>query len=233
MFKGKNVLVVIPARSGSTGIKDKNIQKLNGKPLLAHSIIYALKSKIVDKIIVSTDSKKYAKIAKKFKAEIPFIREKKLAGNLVPDFPVIYDSLKRCERKYLKKFDFVILLRPTSPLREKGLIEKSLILLTKGKKCTSVRAVKQTPAHPYRNWLLKKNGFIKGYERKIKEPYNLERQKLPKVYFQTGDIETIKRSTLINGSISGENVRPLVIKNEIIDIDKIEDFKLAKSKSER
>ena len=71
MYKKNKILVIIPARSGSKGIKDKNIKIIKKKPLLSHSIIYA-KSKFVDKIVVSTDSHKYANIAKKFKADVPF-----------------------------------------------------------------------------------------------------------------------------------------------------------------
>ena len=79
MYKKKNILAVIPARSGSKGIKNKNIKILNGKPLIYYTIKYAIKCNFIDHIIVSTDSKKYATISKKFGAEIPFIRKKKIS----------------------------------------------------------------------------------------------------------------------------------------------------------
>tara|TARA_E500000331_G_scaffold282600_1_gene276310 strand:+ start:47 stop:748 length:702 start_codon:yes stop_codon:yes gene_type:complete len=222
MYKKKKVLVVIPARSKSTGIKNKNIIKLNGIPLLAHSIKYAKKSKVVDEIIVSSDSKKYLKIAKNYGAETPFIREKKLSGNLVTDIPVIKDALIRCEKFYKKKYDYVVLLRPTSPFREKGLIEKSLKLLNKYPKATSVRAVVETTNHPYRTWVYKK-GYIYGFVKNKFEPYNIPRQLLPKVMFQTGDIDVTKRRVIMNNSIVGNKVVPLVVKKFINDIDSFND----------
>ena len=226
MYKNKKILVVIPARSLSKGIKNKNIIKLNGKPLFAHSINYAKKSKIVDKIIVSTDSLKYVAIAKKYKAEAPFLRSKKLAGDLVPDYPVIYDSLIKSEKFFKFKFDYVVLLRPTSPQREKGLIEKGIKILHARKSATSIRSVVKTYSHPYRHFLINTKGIMKAIIKNIKEPYNLERQLLPKFYFQSGDLEIIKRKTLINGSVSGNNMLPLLINNyNSIDVDNINDLK--------
>ena len=233
MFNKRNVLVVIPARSGSKGIKNKNIQLINRKPLIYYTIKYSLKSKVVDKVVVSTDSKKYANIAKKFKAHVPFLRSKKLSGHSVPDYPVIKDALLKSEKFFKKTFYYIILMRPTSPFREKNLIERSLKIMEDKKKCSSVRAVKETPAHPYRNWISKKDGYIYGFVNKVYEPYNLERQKLPKIFFQTGDIETIKRETIMKGSISGKNVAPIILKEDFIDIDNLKDLELAKRKSEK
>ena len=223
MFNKNKVLVVIPARSGSKGVKNKNIKKINGIPLLAHSINYAKKSIYVDKIVVSSDSKKYLNISKKFGAETPFIRNKTISNDYTKDHPVIKDALLKSEKIYRTKFNYVILLRPTSPFREKNLIERSLKLLKKYKSASSVRSVIKTKNHPYRSWILKKN-FIYGFVNKINESYNIPRQKLPTVYFQTGDIETIKRSTLLKGSISGNNVLPVFVK-KYLDLDHAIDFK--------
>lgn len=223
MFNKNKVLVVIPARSGSKGVKNKNIKKINGIPLLAHSINYAKKSIYVDKVVVSSDSKKYLNISKKFGAETPFIRDKKISNDDTKDYPVIKDALLKSEKIYKTKFSYIILLRPTSPFREKNLIERSLKLLKKYNSASSVRSVIKTKNHPYRSWILKKN-FIYGFVDKINESYNIPRQKLPTVYFQTGDIETIKRSTLLKGSISGNNVLPVFVK-KYLDLDHTIDFK--------
>ena len=82
-FKMKKLIALIPARKGSERVKDKNIQLINGKPLIFYSIRSAQKSKLFDRIIVSTDSKKYAKIAKKIGAEVPFIRPKAFQQNFL------------------------------------------------------------------------------------------------------------------------------------------------------
>ena len=223
MFKGKKILVVIPARSQSKGIKNKNIRNVKGKKMFLHSIDYAKKSNIVDKIILSTDSLKYLKIAEKYGLKTPFLRPKKLSGDLIEDFDVIFHALKKSESIFKDIYDFVVLLRPTSPFREKLLIERGIKLLLKYKNSNSLRSVINVSEHPYRMWT-RKNNFIIGFTRNINEPYNLPRQKLPAIYFQSGDIEIIKRSTLFKGSISGKNVVPLVINNKSIDIDSKKDL---------
>lgn len=227
MYSKKKVLVVIPARSGSKGIKNKNIRIFKKKPLLSHAISYANKCKLIDRIIVSTDFIKYANIAKKYKANVPFLRSKKLSGDKVQDYPVIKDSLEKSEKYYKDIFDYIVLLRPTSPLREKKLIEKGLQKLHKNKISTSIRSVIKTKHHPYRHWKINKKGELKSIIYKINEPYNIPRQQLPKIYFQTGDIEIIKRTTIMSGSISGSHIIPLEVKT-YKDIDTIDDLKNVK-----
>ena len=192
--------------------------------MLAHSICYAKKCKLVDKIIVSTDSYKYAKIAKKYKADVPFLRSKKLSGDKVKDYPVIRNCLKISEKYYKILFDYIVLLRPTSPYREKLLIEEGLKKLHNDKLSTSLRSVIQTKKHPYRHWKINKKGRMISIVSHVKEPYNIPRQQLPKMFFQTGDIEIVKRKTIMNGSISGTRVIPLIVKS-YYDIDTIDDIK--------
>jgi len=226
MFNGKKVLVVIPARSGSKSIKDKNIKKIKGKPMIAYSIEYAKKAKFVDQIVVSTDSKKYLNKIKKHKLNFSILRKKKLSGDLVQDYPVIKDALSKCESYFITKFEYVVLLRPTSPFREKNLIENSLKLLSHYKKATSVRSMFKAKQHPYRQWqFMNDKIFVKSVVPNIREPFNLPRQKLPNFFFQTGEIETIKRSTIIRGSVSGKKILPLFVKKQSIDIDDVSDLK--------
>ena len=227
MYKKKKILVIIPARSGSKGIKNKNIKIVKKKPLLAHSIIYAKKCKFVDKIVVSTDSYKYANIAKKFKAEVPFLRSKKLSGDKVKDYPVIKNFLKMSEKYYKTLFDYIVLLRPTSPFREKLLIERGLKKLNSDKLSTSIRSVIETNKHPYRHWKIVNKRRMNSIISDVKEPYNIPRQQLPKMFFQTGDIEIAKRTTIMNRSISGTRVIPLIVKS-YCDIDTIDDIKKIK-----
>ena len=111
------------------------------------------------------------------------------------------------EKKLNLKIDIIILLRPTSPLRPANLIERGIDLINLYPETTSVRAVTKSKEHPYRQW--KKNSiFIEPFYSKkninVNEPYNIPRQELIDSYFQTGDIEIIKRETIIKGSISGD-----------------------------
>ena len=227
MIKKNNVLVVIPARSGSKGIKNKNIKIIKGKPLFFHTIDYAKKSKIVDNIILSTDSKKYAKMAERYGLEVPFLRPQNISQDYIQDFYVIKHALVNSENYYKKKFNLIVLLRPTSPFRQHGLIEKSISLLINNINSTSVRSVYKVSEHPYRSWI-KKDKFITGFVNDVFEPFNIPRQKLPKIYFQSGDIETIKRKTLFKGSVNGKKVIPLIIKKKSLDIDSKDDLKKIK-----
>jgi CMP-N,N'-diacetyllegionaminic acid synthase len=219
-----NIIALIPARFGSKGIKQKNILLFNGKPLLAHSIIYATKSSLISEIIVSTDSKEFANIANEYGARTPFLRPLSLSGDDVQDFPVIEHAVNFLENENNKKIDYVALLRPTSPLRPPNLIEKAYEIIKKNKKGTSVRSVIPTNQHAYRQWFLDDNKIISPMKN-IFEPYNIPRQILPKSYFQSGDIEFIKRDTLNQNSVSGKYVLPLILESkDLFDIDTPKDL---------
>ena len=218
------IIVIIPARGGSKSLPKKNILLLKGKPLLCYSIDYSLMSKLVKSTVVSTDSNEIAEIAKRSGALVPFIRPAEFSQDDTRDYPVIRHALDFFEAQG-KIFDIYVLLRPTSPFRPPGLIEKAVEILKNNSSITSVRSVAKIAEHPYRAWQRNEDGSISGFVDNVIEPYNIPRQELPSLYFQTGDIEVIRRKTLINGSISGNRVFPLIIKHdEMIDIDNQSDF---------
>ena len=105
-------IAIIPARSGSKGLKDKNIIKVCGKPLMSYSIEAAINSKCFDKVIVTTDSEKYAEIAKKYGAEV-ILRGERLSNDNATSYMVIEDVI----HKQSNDFDYFVLLQPTSPMR--------------------------------------------------------------------------------------------------------------------
>ncbi|MCM1139294.1 MAG: acylneuraminate cytidylyltransferase family protein [Muribaculum sp.] len=119
-------LAIIPARSGSKGLPDKNIIDLCGKPLMAYTIEAAIESGVFDKIIVSTDSEKYAEIARQFGAEV-MMRGEELSNDKASSFMVIEDVLKKCHEAY----DYFVLLQPTSPLRNSHHIQEAITLFEK------------------------------------------------------------------------------------------------------
>lgn len=225
-----NIYTVIPARGGSKSVPRKNIKPLNGHPLIKYSIDYSNASSLVNRTIVSTDDEEIADIAKGLGADVPFMRPQSLGGDLVQDYPVVMHALITLEEIYEETIDIIILLRPTSPLRPSNLIESGISLLKNNPAATSVRAVASSTEHPYRQWGMQ-DGYIIGFSNDLTskiEPFNLPRQELPKVFFQTGDIEIIRRQTLKNGSISGDRILPLTINSDqVYDIDSQEDFDLA------
>ena len=184
MIKDKRILAVIPARSGSKRLPNKNILDLNGKPLIAWSIKAGLNSKYVDEVIVSTDDKKIAQIAKKHGAKVPFIRPKELATDTATSFDVVKHALNCCG----DGFDIVVLLQPTSPLRTNKDIDDALELLI-NKKAHAVISVCETEHSPlFCNTLddgLSMNGFLND---KLK---NKRTQDLPKYYRINGAIYAV------------------------------------------
>tara|TARA_B100000989_G_C19478220_1_gene443911 strand:- start:602 stop:1270 length:669 start_codon:yes stop_codon:yes gene_type:complete len=221
----KNIIALIPARSGSKGIPFKNILEFKGKPLLAHSIIYAKKSSLIQDVIVSTDSEEFVSISNEFGARAPFIRPNELSGDKVQDYPVVKHAVNFLEKETKNKIDYIALLRPTSPLRPPNLIEKAYKILKNNKLGTSVRSVVPVSQHTYRQWFLDGDKMISAQDN-IFEPYNLPRQQLPQFYFQSGDIEFIKRSTLDQNTVSGDFILPLILENkDLYDIDTYEDLK--------
>ena len=120
------VLGVIPARAGSKGVPDKNIKKLNGKPLIYYSIKEALKSKFITDLVVSTDSKEIQNISLEYGAECPFLRPAELATDTALAVPTIQHSVRYMEEMKGLKYDYIIMLQPTSPLRRYNDIDNSM-----------------------------------------------------------------------------------------------------------
>ena len=120
---------IIPARSGSKSIKDKNLALLGGYPLIAYSIALAKITPGVDRVIVSTDSLEYAKIAEKYGAEVPFLRPKELSQDTSTDYDFMSHAVNWYNDNTNDNPEFWIHLRPTTPLREIDVIEKAMVLI--------------------------------------------------------------------------------------------------------
>jgi CMP-N-acetylneuraminic acid synthetase len=131
MYNNKRFLAIIPARSGSKGLKDKNIKVMNGKPMLSYSIEAAAVSGIFDNIVVSTDSEEYADIARQYGASIPFLRPEFLAADTTTTNDVLEYTLNRL-KEMKQEYDYFVLLQPTSPLRKaEDIVESAKLLFSK------------------------------------------------------------------------------------------------------
>ena len=217
-------MAVIPARSGSKGIKDKNIRSFCGKPLIFYAIQEAKKCKNLDRIIVSTDSWKYAEIAKKYGAEVPFLRPKRLAGDKSPVADTILHLLDWLKRKERYIPDHIVLLQTTSPLRIHRDIERCTRLALK-KKCDVVISV--CSADPY--LLTVKNNYIDSLtdKRWLK---TTNRQQLPCAYRINGPAVLITKRNFIlkSHALWGGKMTPYFMEKwRSLDLDDDEDFKLA------
>jgi len=220
-MKSYKILAIIPARGGSKGIRRKNLQKLSGKPLIAHTIIAAKKTKSINKIIVSTDDKEIGKISKNNGAEVPFLRPKQISKDTSSTIEVIKHALKFLQENQSYVPDIIILLQPTSPLRTSQLITKTINTLKKSK-ATSVITVSKITKHPYASYWLK-NDFLKPFE-KNSTKYS-RRQEFPDLFFPTGAVYTFWYDTLKKfNSLHGPKIKPIVVQDEDIDIDNLRDL---------
>lgn len=118
MYKNKNFLAIIPARGGSKGLPGKNIKELCGKPLIAWSIEAGLKSKYLDEVMVTTDYQNIADVSKQYGASVPFLRPDELASDTATSFDAIKHTIEYYKNELNKEFDYIVLLEPTSPLRD-------------------------------------------------------------------------------------------------------------------
>jgi len=222
------ILAIIPARGGSKGLPNKNILPLLDHPLIAYSIKAALDSQLITRTIVSTDSDTIAQTALKYNAEVPFIRPAEFAQDMSTDFEVYFHALNwlKINENYVP--DYVVQLRPTSPIRSTQIIDACIQKLITSD-ADSLRIVTPSPITPYKMWTIENEEMpmiplLSLPE--INEPYNQPRQKLPQTYWQIGFLDVIKTNTILEQkSMSGKKILPYIVGNEFaIDIDDMNSF---------
>lgn len=221
------VLAIIPARSGSKSVKDKNIRLIDGKPMIAYSIEHALKAECIDRVIVSTDSEEYAAIAREYGAETPFIRPAEYATDTSLDIEVFEHALEFLKEREGYVPEIVVQLRPTYPIRNIEDIEKMVRLIRSDDTIDSVRCIAPAKEVAHKMWYREDDGSLRPIITEIPECYNMPRQQLPKVYYQNACIDVI-RTDVITGqhSMSGKRILGYEM-DENFDIDTEEEFQKA------
>lgn len=221
-----NNIAIIPARSGSKGLPDKNILDLNGHPLMYYTIKAALKSGCFDTVMVSTDSEKYADIAKSCGAEVPFLRSEELSSDTAGSWDVVREVLTQY-KVMGNSFDYVALMQPTSPLRNAEDIKNAFKMLSRDNVHTVVSVTEVE--HPVQ-WCftMPESGSMKKY---AESPYNqMRRQDLETHYRENGAIYIVNASKILNRDYNyyGDNCYGYVMPGErSMDIDSRMDFMIA------
>ena len=221
----KNI-AIIPARSGSKGLKNKNIKSFLGKPLLAYSIEVALKSKMFNTVFVSTDSTEYASIAKSYGADVSFLRSNKTSSDMSSSWDVVREVVGKFEERG-KDFEKIMLLQPTSPLRNVEDIKQSFYLMDK-KKANAIISVVEMEHSPLWSNVLPKDGCMDDFVRR--EFVGIPRQLLPQYYRINGAIYLVDRAELNkeDKDMFKERCYSYIMpQDRSIDIDTDVDFKLA------
>ena len=228
----KKILALIPARSGSKSIPDKNIKDLHGHPLMAYSIGIAQLSKYINRVIMTTDSEKYAEIARSYGAETPFIRPAEFATDAAGDMEYHTHAINWLKKNEKYEPDIIVILRPTAPARSVEVLDQAIEMAISNPRASSVRTAHLVDRTPYKMFRIK-NGYaaffgIEDYKnKKVKESMNISRQFLPKAYEINGSTDVTKPSVLKKtGMLYGPKVVPLIIP-KTADIDELSDFHFA------
>ena len=222
----KNILGIINARGGSKGIPRKNIKELQGKPLIGYSIEAGLNSKCIDDLIVSTDDKEIATVAKEMGASVPFMRPASLAGDNVRQIEAIIHCINYLKNEQRKTYDYVALLQPTSPLRIAEDIDNAYELLIEKEADSVISFTSVENHHPYHMYYIEddKPKSVVEHGRS-----NLQRQTLPEVFIVNGAVRIAKTDTLVKSeSFFSDNSVSYIMPNErSINIDEPSDWQLA------
>lgn len=199
------IMSVIPARGGSKGVPQKNIRLLNGFPVIAYSIVASQLSKLIHRTVVSTDSEEIAQISREYGAEVPFLRPPALASDKSPDIEFVNHLLDFLQEIEGELPDYLIHLRPTTPLRDPKIIDEAIQVLLGTPNATALRSGHVSSESPFKWFLKDANGFFKGVASEFtNDMLNNPRQGFPDVYIPDGyvdvlDVKYIRESGNLHG----------------------------------
>jgi len=237
-MKINSIIAIIPARSGSKGIKDKNLADLCGYPLIAYSIAASKLSNKIDRVLISTDSVEYAEIARKFGAEVPFLRPDELSGDTSTDRDFMLHAMQWVQLNEMYTPEYWVHLRPTTPLRNPALVDMAIQALINNPQATALRSAHIAPESPFKWFRRNEAGFLMGLtsENTSLDRFNLARQSYPQVYIPDGYVDVVKSSFIMNSQFfHGDKVlafeSPFCIEVDSQDELELLDFRLRKNGS--
>ena len=225
MYENKTFIAIIPARGGSKGLPGKNIKELCGKPLIAWSIESALECKYIDEVMVSTDYEDIAKIAKEYGANVPFLRPKNLASDTATSFDAVANVIEYYKNTLKKEYDYIILLEPTSPLREDDDIDKMIMKIVENEKnFDSITSIGEVHEHPSIMKKILNKDFLENYSKDLE--LKSRRQDNDIAYFPYGVAYIIKMKSFLNEKTfyTKKNTFFEIKRYQCYEIDDIYDF---------
>ncbi len=223
MNNKQEVYAIIPARSGSKGVPNKNIMDLAGYPLIAYSIASAKKCPAINRVIVTTDSEEYAEIALKYGAEVPFIRPSDISGDAATDTQFFQHAVNYFRKEEGSVPEYFAHLRPTTPIRYPSIIDKAIKGFV-GSKFSALRSVHAMSDTSYKTFEIenKKLKVLCNGGFNI-ESTNLPRQSFPTTYNPNGYIDIVRTSMIDKNLVHGDNVNAFI--TEVThEIDEVTDF---------
>jgi CMP-N,N'-diacetyllegionaminic acid synthase len=222
------IITLIPARGGSKGVPKKNIRDLQGFPLIAYSIVAAQLSTNSERVIVSTDSEEIAEIAKKFGAEVPFMRPAEFANDNSTDKDVVVPAMNWFLANEGHCPEYWVYLRPTTPLRTPEIIDMAISEIMKKLEATSLRSGHKCSESPYKWFKKSDSGYFEGINPEDNRPeyYNLPRQAFTPVYIPNGYVDILKASHALNSESLNGNKMIGFETPVCYEVDTAEDFEL-------
>ena len=225
MYKEKTFLAIIPARAGSKGLPGKNIKELCGKPLISWSIEKSLKSSYVDEVMVTTDSEEIAHISKEYGALVPFLRPDYLASDTATSFDAIKHTIEFYKNEMKKEFDYIVLLEPTSPLREDNDIDNMIEKIVNNEEnFDSIVSIGEVHEHPSIMKKIKNEIFLEPYCKELE--MKSRRQDNDIAYFPYGVAYIVKTKNLLQEETfyTKRNAFYEIKRYQCYEIDDIYDF---------
>ena len=218
---------LIPARSGSKTIKNKNLQKISNYSLIAHAIKASKKSKLVSRTFLSTDSKKIEKEGLKFDAEVPFLRSKKNSQDLSTDYDVVSEFLEKIIKYEKIVPKHILFLRPTTPFRNSKIIDKAIIKFRKNKNYDSLISVHKMEEPVHKKFFIQNNKLKSVFSKLSMDDANKPRQNFPNSYTANGYLDIIKTKNIFKKKYLNKKCLPFIV-SKTIDIDEKFDLNFAR-----
>ncbi len=225
MYKGKRILIVVPARGGSKGIPLKNLRTVNNKPLIGLVGEVVKHISMVDRAVVSTDNEKIASVAIEYGLDAPFRRPLDISGDFIGDIQVLTHALLETEKNDGVQYDVVVMLQPTSPLRKPGHVSATIEkLIDESFDAVWTISESDSKSHPLKQ-LVFEDDALDYYDRKGKDI--IARQQLTPVFYRNGAAYAITRDCLLESKVlMGKQTGAVLIDEEMVSIDTEWDIEL-------
>lgn len=219
------VYAIVPARSGSTGIKNKNVQTLAGYPLIAYSIAAGKLTPSVSRVIVTTDSAEYARIAQYYGGETPFLRPAEISGNTATDLEFMLHVIHWLDEHEDILPEYWVHLRPTMPLRDINVVQDAVTRMLNDPTADSLRSAHRTELCPFKWFWKSEDGYYQAFNGISLDQANGPRQSFPEMYIPDGYVDVLKTQFIVkNHLLHGKKMIAFESPEDTVDIDLAEDL---------
>ncbi len=223
--KRGEVMAIVPARAGSKGVKNKNIRCINGYPLIAWSIAAGNMSSLIDRVIVSTDSGEYADIARRYGAEVPFMRPAELAGDNSTDIEFMEHAIGKLYEDEGSVPEYFVHLRPTYPMRDIDVVDGAVRKMLSDPAASSLRSAHPADVSPFKWFQRDEEGYFRPmYDTMTLDDANRPRQSFPPVFIPDGYVDVLRTESIIKNDVIHGDLMIGYVVDDGVDVDTMKDM---------